>query len=100
MSSFSSHPRITSSSVDHLATSIKLSYCYLTFYIVQILMAGSLCFMLFLDYLELIPFVEVPIAFFIMFDMYFFVFILGYSATMLKLRENVGLKFKLSTSWC
>lgn len=59
----------TSMDGDHLARAIKLSYCYLTFYIVQILMAATLCSLLFFDYHELVVFVEIPIAFFIMLDM-------------------------------
>jgi hypothetical protein len=56
----------------HLARAIKLSPCYMAFYIVQIIMAMTLCLLLFFDCIEYVPFVEIPIAFFIVLDMYFF----------------------------
>lgn len=54
---------------DHLARAIRLSYCYLAFYFVQMAFAVSLCSMIFFNHLEWIPFVEIPLAFFILFDM-------------------------------
>ena len=55
---------------DYIARRIKLSPCYFYFYLVQIGMAIAVCSFLYFERTDLIPFVEIPIAFSIALDLY------------------------------